>query len=276
MTESFAKLNLLNSKSLDDVKRFSLLESGGVDSIAWTTEYWGNEDIKCADKWTYEQFNYAINDFGFRGDSLSEEIDLAAFGCSFTFGTGLPKGMLWHTLLARELDMSVMNFGLPARSIQSIVDMFLIISKHIKIKNAVFLMPSLTRLQFAKTHPETKLINHLNTCVDYHSAINKIYGIDEGQIYRAVPDEEMYKICKNQIYVLEYIARERGVKVYLSSWEEETYNFIKQMNLESITVLPMWRSLSMDFANNDKARDMHHPGPAHHALWANKIKGYIQ
>lgn len=274
MNQDFAKLNLLNSKSLEDIRYWSNVDN--ISTTSWTTHYWGNADIKNADKWQYEQFDYSINEFGFRGDSLPNETDLAAFGCSFTFGTGLAEHMLWHNILAKELDKTSVNFGLSSRSIQSIIDMFLIASKHIKIKNAILLLPSISRLQFAKMHPSDKTIHYLNTCVDNRSEINKIYGLDEDSIYCAIPEEEMYKICRNQLYLLDYISKERGVTVYVSSWEQQTYDFVKQLDLESIQILPRWYSTSIAFADSDKARDNHHPGPLHHLKWVNEIKGYIK
>jgi hypothetical protein len=274
MNQEFAKLNLLNSKSLEDIRQWSTTDC--KTDISWITHYWGNADIKNADKWQYEQFDYSINEFGFRGNSLPNETDLAAFGCSFTFGTGLAENMLWTNILAKELNKTSINFGLPARSIQSIIDMFLIVSKHIKIKNAIFLLPSLSRLQFAKMHPTDNDVNYLNTCVDNRSELNKIYGLDEDSIYRAIPEEEMYKICKNQLYLLDYISKERNINVYISSWEQQTYDFLKQLELESVQILPMWTSSTMEFASKDKARDNHHPGPLHHLKWVDEIKGYIK
>ena len=276
MNDSFAKLNLLNSKSLNDINRFTNIDAIIDDQTSWVAEYWGNADLKYADDWSYGPINYRINKFGFRGDELPNETDIAAFGCSFTFGTGLPESKLWHNLLATELNKSSINFGLPARSIQTIIDIFLIVSKHIKIKNAIFLLPSISRIQIAKTHPNVNVINHLNCCVDYKSAINKTYGIDEDIIYRAIPDEEMYKNCKNQLYLLDYLSKDRGIQCYVSSWEPGVYDFITRLDLTSVIVLPNWISPSLEYAKADLARDKLHPGPAHHSLWMNKIKDYIK
>lgn len=276
MNQEFAKLNLLDSVSLEDIHCFSNTESVNNIIEPWKTQYWGSNDVRFSEKWKYEQFDYSINKFGFRGEQLPIETDLAAFGCSFTFGTGLAENMLWHNLLSKYLNKSCTNFGLPGRSIQTIVDTFLIVSKHIKIKNAIFLLPSISRIQVARTHPITNRINHLNTCVDYLSEINKSYGIDEAAIYRATTEEEMYKNCKNQLYLLDHISKLRNIQCYISSWETETYDFVETLDFSSVTMLPAWESLSMDFRNTDKARDDLHPGPEHHLLWMNKIKDCIK
>jgi hypothetical protein len=275
MNKFFAKLNLLDSNSLNDIYRFSNLDNSDDNQTSWVAEHWGHADLKYADDWLLAPINYRINKFGFRGEELSNNTDIAAFGCSFTFGTGLSESMLWHNVLAKKFHKSSINFGLPARSIQSIIDMFLIVSKHIKIKDAIFLLPSISRIQIAKTHPTHNLINHLNCCVDVSSALNKTYGINEDTIYRAIPEEEMYKNCKNQLYLLDYISKDRNVQCYVASWDSEVHHFINQLDFKSVIVLPRWESPSLEYANADLARDKHHPGPAHHRLWVDKIKDYI-
>jgi hypothetical protein len=268
MNNSFAKLNLLNSRLFDDIRRF-------VGEIDYVADFFGNDDSRNSDKWDHPHFNYVINSYGFRGDAIPTKSDLAAFGCSFTFGSGLPEHMLWHNMLSKKLNTSCINFGQPSCSIESIVDIFLIASKHVTIKKAIFLLPNIDRLQIAKKLPDSNLVKYFNIMSSYSSVSNEFYEIYSDQIYRALPEEEIYKICKNQLYLLDYIAKERGIQVYISSWEPKTYNFIKQLNLESI-ILPLWESPSLEFAKSDLARDLKHPGYKHHELFANKIIDYIK
>jgi hypothetical protein len=271
MNEKFAKLNLLDSKSINDVRRYSTHYPANdeVDS-SYDTEYMGNEDIANADKWPYEHFNYSINNYGFRGGSeYPKELDFAAFGCSFTFGVGLPEHMLWHNIIAKKLGFTSTNFGLPASSIESVVDIFLIMTKHIKIKTAAILLPSISRLQIAKKHPKGELVNYVNIIPNYNLAVGELFNISQELIYRAIPEEEIYKICRNKLYLLDHIAQERGIKVYISAWEQETYELLTQLDLKSV-VLPQWISPSKEFAESDLARDRKHPGPEHHKLFVDR------
>jgi hypothetical protein len=270
MNEKFAKLNLLDSKSINDVRRYSTLYPSNDERDAYNTEYMGNEDIANADKWPYEHFNYSINDYGFRGGEYPKELDFAAFGCSFTFGIGLPEHMLWHNIIAKKLSFTNANFGLPASSIESIIDVFLIMTKHIKIKNAAILLPPMSRLQIAKKHPEGDLINYINIIPNYNLTVGDLFKINQELIYRAIPEEEIYKICRNKLYLLDHIAQERGIKVYISSWEQSTYDLLKQLDLKSV-ILPQWISTSKEFAESDLARDRKHPGPEHHKLFVDRI-----
>ena len=76
MNEKFAKLNLLDSKSINDVRRYSTHYPSNDERDAYVTEYMGHEDIANAHKWPHEHFNYSINDYGFRGGEYPKELDL--------------------------------------------------------------------------------------------------------------------------------------------------------------------------------------------------------
>lgn len=270
----FAKTNILNSKSLDDIKNYAVTGLDPVTSNSY--DFFSTNDFMNAHLWQHEPFNYFLNDYGFREDSFPTNTSLAAFGCSFTFGTGLPKNRLWHQLLADKQNVRCLNFGLPGRSIASIVDMFLIASKHINIDTAVFLLPSFTRSQLAMVHPkDNTVINYIDTDVNFKSTINELYGIDSDIVYRALSNEELLKIARDKIYLLDYVLNERNTKVYITSWNEDTYNFLSMLDLDNITLLPRWQSPSMELAETDLARDMLHPGIKHHELFADTIHGYI-
>lgn len=271
---NFAKINIVNSKSLDDIKNYSAI---GLDPITTgTTDFFGTTELMNAHLWEHEHFTYTFNDYGFREDAFPDKTELAAFGCSFTFGSGLPKDKLWHNVLAQRKNCRSLNFGLPGRSIASIVDMFLIVSKHININTAVFLLPSFTRTQLATVHPNDKeIINYIDTDVNFKSHITSCYGIDSDIVYRALSNEELYKITRDKIYLLDYIAKHRNIQVYMSSWDEPTYHFLNLLDLENIIIIPRWQSPSMEFAKQDLARDKLHPGMKHHELWADTIKDYI-
>lgn len=275
MTPDFAKLNCVNSKSLHDVKRYTTMALE-IDPTETTYDYLGPGDLANAHLWEGDHFNYSINQFGFREENEPHNIDIAAFGCSFTFGSGLPNHSVWHNILASKLNKSSYNFGAPAKGIESIVDIFLIVSKHIQMQSAVFLMPSYSRKQIAKTHPYTDdIVNYVNS--DIHFNFNSLteYKVDCELLYKALPDEELFKACRDKLYLLDHIAKQRNIKVYISSWEKETYNLMEAMDFDHIVLLPRWGSLSMELVTSDLARDKLHPGVKHHETWADLIQEYI-
>lgn len=278
MNIDFAKLNLLNSDSIDDVRRYTTA-SANLSNLPKNQithiDYFTTDEIKYAELWEGKHFQYDVHDLGFRFTELPTEVDIAVFGCSFTFGIGLPTEMLWHTILSNKSNSSCINFGLPGASALTATELFLIVSKHIKIKKAVFLLPSHNRIQIAKKHPKLDEVNYISIIATYNSVMCKFYEINDEGIFKVLPEDELLKQFRNAVYITEYVAKIRGIQTYYSSWDAVTYKFLQNMNLEGI-LLPDWRSESGEQAEKDLARDRKHPGPEHHIMFAEKIYEYIK
>jgi hypothetical protein len=277
MNQSFFKFNHINSLSIEDVKHFSatiaVMAELKKDELT-RFPYFGKGEFQFASEWTYPQFDYVLNYLGFRNETSPDHIDLAAFGCSFTFGTGLPVDKLWHTLIGNKLNMTSANYGMPGASIKSIIDVALIISNHVNIKKAIFLLPTYNRIQIAKSNPNIDEINYLSVIPNHKSELCKAYGIEAELLARSIPDEEMVKVMRDSLYLVDYIFKQRGIKAYYTSWDPETYGFISKLELDSI-VLPEWTSIDASQASTDLARDKLHPGPKHHAQFVEKIIDYV-
>lgn len=277
MIKDFAKFNILDSKSIEDVKLYTNASanlSNLPKNTITTIDYFTIDEIKYANDWHDKHFKYDINHLGFRFKELPTEVDIAVFGCSFTFGIGLPEKYLWHHILSDILNLKSLNFGVPGTSAITAIELFLIVSKHINIKKAIFLMPSHNRLQIAKRHPITNEVNYIPVMATHNSNMCEFYGIDGRELFRYLPEEELLKQFKNIIYTAEYVSRDRNIETYYSSWDQNTYELLKNMDLYG-KLLPNWKSESMEQANSDLARDRLHPGPLHHQNWANQIKDYI-
>lgn len=273
-------INLFDSISLSDVTPY-IVTGGAMDGSkigqCQEFEYASYDDIKHADTWPHPHFGYSINRYGFRTtDTIPNEIDIAAYGCSFTYGLGLPEDMLYHTVLGKELNKPVMNFGINGASVETITDVFLITSKHINVKHAIFLLPSLDRCQVAVTEPKTNQLLYISLIPNFIPTTAKEFGLNGDMIYKYVPDEERVKTFVNCMYLLDYIGQVRNTKIYLSSWEQKTHDVIKNLNLKNSIVLPRWESKSGEQAATDLARDRKHPGPIHHKQWVDLIKDFIK
>lgn len=275
--DSFAQFNLLDSSNILDVRYFTANEikaqSIKPDGVT-IFDFYSMADLNCADKWPHDQFDYRMNYLGFRMEEVPKEVDIAVFGCSFTFGLGLPKEMLWHSLLSKELNQTCLNFGLAGASVKTIIDIFLIVSKHIKIKKAIFLLPTFTRMQVAKHNQLSNTVQNLSAIPGHESQLCIAYGIDTHNLFKSVPNEELFKIAKNEIYLAEYIAKDRGIETYFGAWEEESAGFLSLMDLKHSTKLPAWYTPAE--CVGDLARDQMHPGPKHHQYWFNSIKHLIK
>lgn len=229
--------------------------------------------MKYAHEWPYP-FTYVVNEHCFRFEEIPTETDLAVFGCSFTFGLGLPKEMLWHDILAKELNLSCLNFGMCGASIKSIVDVFCIVSKHIKIKKAIFLLPSIVRTQIAKTHPLIDRVDYLTAFPGHPSQLCNSYSINNEGYFKYFPEEELNKDAKESVYLSQFVAKHRGIDAYYGSWDPDTIKLLKAMQFTNGTLLPEW--WTPVHLSDDKARDKMHPGPEHNKYWANEIKPFIK
>ena len=259
------KLNQYASKDINDVRHFlnvsvkHIMQSGGI------TEYYGLGEAENLDKWKYPNFNYSFNSLGFRMEECKSEYDIAAFGCSFTFGQGLPTNMIYH----QNLGKNVANFGIPGTSIQTIFDIFCIIANHIKFDKAIFLLPPLERIQIAKIYQDeldfVSLVPNLN---DYYK---KVLNLDSDEILRAVPEEELIKDFKNTLYATQIFAKSKNITMYIQSWDPKLQELLKDIVLDNVVILPKWS----DSHQRDRARDQRHPGPATHQNWADQIRPYF-
>jgi len=265
--QSLLNLNTLDSKSMDEVKPYILSSRyNKKDMVEY--QFFGSGEEENLHKWKHGHFTYRLNHYGFRIEGQDTETDIGAFGCSYTFGQGLPVEMLWHKLLGEKLNKRTMNFGVTGASIVSILDIFNIVSKHVKMKSAVMLLPSCHRVQIAKIHPEMGLAL-LNCNPNHNSLLNKSFDYDEADIWKILPDEEIYKQMKNALFQSEMLARMRGINVYISSWDDLTYQLLKKINFSYIKLLPVWYS-RQDMIG-DHARDGRHPGPFHHQFFCDQI-----
>jgi len=277
-TQDLCKINLFDSASIQDVKNYTRHEPAHrrwVNDEKNATgfleyQYYGLDEEKYEHK--FEKFTYVINEYGFREERISQSIDCGAFGCSFTFGQGLPKNALWHQIIAREQNKTIFNFGISGASIQSILDIFCIVSKHIKMQSALVLLPSYNRFQLAKTNPWGK-ISLLSVIPGHKSIFNQNCDIDETTFYKILPDEEFVKNLKNSVYQAEHLAKARNIKLSISSWDLTTYVFLQSLNLNNAKLMPCW--ITPHDLVNDRARDGRHPGIGHHNFHAIKFAPFI-
>jgi hypothetical protein len=246
-------LILKNNQLIDRVETFSTLEQ------------------KHKEHWKSEDFDYRLTNLGFRGIDIPKHISLAAFGCSYTFGQGLPEHKIWHRLL----DEKSYNFGQPGASIKSITDMFLIISNNLKLDKAIFLLPNYVRQIVATESYSDKSISLVPLLQNYKGTFQSDYDIELDSYYKYTPNIELIRRMKDDLYLVDHISKIRGIKLYVSSWDRPTYNLIKLMNFNNTIILPEWTSPESEHDKTELARDRLHPGMSHHKYWADQIRDIV-
>lgn len=87
---------------------------------------WCNEELEQWFAWgdfTLDlEFKYDIDGFGFRTDmkdKLSNDEYAWAFGCSQTFGLGIPTKATWVNIVEKQMNIPICNFSVPGTGIET-------------------------------------------------------------------------------------------------------------------------------------------------------------
>jgi len=279
-------------ESIIDLLKFNVFDSD-IEKVKYYTIYSSRPDLvlksgqlkkqvsifsipedQNKDSWKYEDFNYQFSEHGFRDGDLPKHIDIAAFGCSYTFGVGLPSNSLWHKLLTKNTNLISYNFGQPGASIGAITDTFNIVSNNVKIDKAVFLLPNYMRdlIAFEEINKPWKKSFKLKSIMPQLPTLGYLYNdIITEEHYKYTPECEFIRKMKDAIYLLEKIASIRDIKVYISSWDHPTYELLQTMDLRYARLLKEWTWPNDETLNKDLARDSMHPGFLHHKYWIEQV-----
>jgi hypothetical protein len=277
--DNLLRLNVLDSDDISDVKHYTLyttrpdlvLKNGNIkEKVPAIIPY---ENIH-RHSWEHEDFNYKFSNLGFRDGDMPSHVNLAAFGCSYTFGVGLPEDKIWHKVLAKKQNCKTYNFGQPGASIKAIVDIFSIVCNHVKIDKAVVLLPAYHRVLIASQHLSEKNIALVGLMPNnMRKTWEADYDIDIDMYYKYIPAVELINKMKEDIYMMEYIARHKKIELYISSWDAPTYELLKSLKTKHMKLINQWTD--PEGVKDDFARDRMHPGMLHHVYWADKIQEQV-
>lgn len=94
-------------------------------------------------KYTDRPIEYILNSYSFRDQEFpTDESINGAFGCSFTFGTGLHQEETWPSILSDRLGKKVWNFGLGGSGILTQLRIFLYFVEKLDFDNIFLYSPS--------------------------------------------------------------------------------------------------------------------------------------
>lgn len=206
--------------------------------------------------------SYSLNRYGYRCGEFSEPSDfvILSIGCSFVFGTGMPKQELFHEIFTDRLRQElapkkVVNFNLGSDGASN---------EHI-FKMLILVMPLLK--------PNIVLINfsYINRR-DYFSLNNCWIKYISGWTPGTRVEKELYhaldKLISPYNDELVFFRCFHGIKALVGN----TCWLYSGIDLEHIRELRMhidWHRYVGDFKVLDTARDFIHPGRESHAKMAN-------
>lgn len=165
-------------------------------------------------------FEYDHNSAGFRDTEIETDVDICYFGCSVTYGVGVPSEDRYTDLVNQHFGFKSNNFGISGVSSEEMLKMFLTLSKFINTKKAVFSFPDI--------HRYVMPINDLR--INMHPNFEELY--DDSNILKIsrhfyqLPEEyfvDKFKVC---IHTIINIAQTKNIELYLFSWNSQCHELL--------------------------------------------------
>lgn len=196
-----------------------------------------------------------VNEIGYRGISPLniDTLDVAAFGCSFTFGVGVKEPETYISKFAKNNNLSnYANFGMPGESIRHIADLYVTCCRLWNIKKSVILLPSIYR---SKLYGILDSTYHISTSANakYHSKIEK-------RQLKTFRDEEYAQIAIESLERIILSSEKYKIDYTIASYMQDTHNVLEVLEVDY-----------KKFAVIDKGNDGSHPGPLSHEKFASII-----
>ena len=229
-------------------------------------KFWQNEQANI--RWWNEtypahaDFEYNHNEWGFRSGAIVRECDVAFYGCSQTYGTGIPESSRWTDLVARQHGLTFNNFGSPGSGTDKQLDIFWATSQHIKMRTAVFMVNGMYR-------PHVVLGN--GELIEYHVLSsqtirnNANVGVKDLVYYRdqlfSLPDEYFEHINAQSIIKIHRLCKLMNVRAIFSTYLEHCHQQLLAIQQQlPITVTPGPKTVLEDGVVHKLARDRSHLG----------------
>ena len=184
------------------------------------------------------------NNYGFRDHEIITDVDICYYGCSITYGAGVDLKYRWTSVIDDRLRYQSNNFGIPGIGIDEILSLFVITSQFVKMKKAIFLIPSYYR----------QYIDGYNIFPNKH---NQSAAAD---IWYRLPLNYFEDRAVTSIQLIRRMADMQNIQCILTS-----------DNLDTLKLLSH-NSLSNPIEKRDRlGSDNLHPGPRWHRLLAEQF-----
>ena len=200
--------------------------------------------------------------------------ELACFGCSVTFGTGLEEDEVWPSLLStNHLNLSVAGLGIDGIYLNLLNGI-----KKFDWQTTVIVLPNWERkiLRFRLPSGEITRVpttltgewahNHFKTWA--WKTFNRQLSETDRQRWKRMYQKNFKSLVDGRVedYSKKILTKIVGLcerydrPLYLTSWDEDTYHSLESF-IGPDKILPFFDRL-------DEAKDMAHHGPKSHQKWA--------
>ena len=206
-----------------------------------------------------------------------QEIEVACFGCSITYGKSIYKQECWPQLISKNIKTKIINFGQPSLGADSIYQILKNSLDEFKIKKVIILFPDLNRMLavFKKSNNFFRLPlvftknDHSGTFYtnNFWFSLKEI-GVLIGECKKNLKlDSYSYKSnSKNFILKIKELLAQKEIPFLFSSWDKETYSFL-ELELNKNNLLPFFETID---TSEEAGPYEKFPGPLSHKEWIKK------
>jgi hypothetical protein len=220
-------------------------------------------------KYSENDITYEVNEYGYRTSKESNEVFkdnlVACFGCSNTFGIGLPLKETWPTILNQMLgdEWSVKNYGVIGASNDTISRLIYNYTLNNKPKIICCYFPEISRIEVVDDDQEF-IINCMFGDLD-HSYFKRFYNENELKkikntydAHKIICNEKscMFNFIKNFKFI-ETICKLYNIKFYWGTWSSLQYILPNELIKKHFNDKNL---ISYSLIRNDYARDNIHFG----------------
>jgi hypothetical protein len=231
-----------------------------------------------------DDVEYSISALGYRNSRPVEEIynSVGVWGCSYTFGVGVPYADIYSNILESKLNTPVHNFGIPGAGIQKVTRSFIVNNNYFKFKTAFFVMPSLYRFEHlsfnnysTKEEVPSDAISTFDLIPNWVPKHNKPLAKRTQILYELHDDAFFIMELSKNLELIKQSAELNGTKVYFATWCHKTHEFLLKYDISKAELVQFIESSEdmMHDSVQDFARDGMHPGIRSHQATANALYG---
>lgn len=250
---SYKDVSVLGSQSLEDLKK------------AIRFKHWNVTQPPSIEKQFQNKLSYIQNEFGFRDKDILFDVDICYYGCSVTYGAGVPLESRYTNLIDEKKAFISNNFGINGAGLDDICQLFISTSNFIKTKKAFILIPDSLRWV-------VPIGDRVEDTIYKFAFVNydKVYS-DQSSLYRlskeifslpvSIHDERM----RVSLEIIVTWAKHKNIDLYVGTWSPSTHTLINSLSI------PNLKFIDSQFDLDGQAYDGSHPGEEAHKRYAESL-----
>ena len=287
----FGVRNLLRRNHLtyytdEIIKNCNKTDPGDVYGVRYLDDQEEAESLAAISKSTTdlkeEDVFYNIDRFGLRHTGtniLEDQVDTLVFGCSFTYGIGIPLEKTWtYSTNTRIPENRYINLAVPGSSISKITRLLYSIAEYKKPKRIIILLPDYNREEIITekdSNASRKVRNNfetINFVPRYLPENQEVLYYIKRYMNTLTTENNKVGTYKN-LQIIKLLTTQLNIDLYITSWCPWTYSTLEKV-FDSSQIAPYF-----EFKNDDKdilyARDGGHPGLKDNQEFADKLLKFI-